>query len=67
MIAERLRSLIEWVRFPKEETQPGGKITISAGVSGYPEDGTTPEEVLNAADKALYRAKAEGRNRVMVA
>jgi len=67
MIAERLRSLIEWARFPKEETQPGGKITISAGVSGYPEDGTTPEEVLNAADKALYRAKAEGRNRVMVA
>jgi len=62
IIAERLRSLVEWVRFPKEETQPGGKITISCGVSSYPEDGETPEEVLNAADKALYRAKREGRN-----
>lgn len=67
IIAERLRSFVEWVRFPKEETQPEGKITISVGVAGYPEDGTTAEEVLNAADKALYRAKAEGRNRIKVA
>lgn len=67
LIAERLRSLIEWYRFPKEETQPGGKITISVGVAGYPEDGEKPEEILWAADSALYRAKQEGRNRVEAA
>jgi diguanylate cyclase (GGDEF)-like protein len=39
-------------------------ITLSAGVSSYPQDGESVEEVLAAADRALYRAKAEGRNRV---
>ncbi|MDQ5985914.1 MAG: hypothetical protein CSYNP_01631 [Syntrophus sp. SKADARSKE-3] len=38
--------------------------TISLGVASYPADGVTVEEVINAADHALYRAKALGRNRV---
>lgn len=37
--------------------------TISLGVATYPGDGTTPQEVLLAADQALYSAKADGRNR----
>jgi diguanylate cyclase (GGDEF)-like protein len=42
-------------------------VTISMGVASYPSNGTDPESVLRAADLALYRAKAEGRDRVVVA
>lgn len=38
--------------------------TISIGVASYPEDGTTVEELINAADRALYRAKHAGKNRI---
>ena len=41
--------------------------TISIGVAAFPEHGTSVEEVLLAADSALYRAKAQGRDRVAVA
>jgi diguanylate cyclase (GGDEF)-like protein len=40
------------------------KITVSAGVATAPANGVTQEELLRAADGALYRAKEEGRNRV---
>jgi diguanylate cyclase (GGDEF)-like protein/PAS domain S-box-containing protein len=43
------------------------KITISAGVAVFPEHGSSAGEVLKAADVALYRAKAEGRDRVAAA
>ena len=66
-VAERLRHMVEWCKFPKEVTQPAGKITISVGVSGYPEDGGSTETLIEAADAALYRAKKEGRNRVVAA
>jgi diguanylate cyclase (GGDEF)-like protein/PAS domain S-box-containing protein len=42
-------------------------VTISLGVAGCPEHGTTVEEVLLAADKAMFRAKEEGRDRTLVA
>lgn len=38
--------------------------TVSVGVALYPEHGSTAEGLLRAADEALYRAKAQGRNRV---
>ncbi len=44
-----------------------GRITLSIGISAFPGHGTTAEELLRAADQALYRAKTEGRNRVVVA
>ena len=44
-----------------------GKITLSFGVAAYPGDGSTAEEVIRAADKALYAAKAAGRDRIMLA
>lgn len=40
--------------------------TFSGGISSFPEDGETAEEVLRKADESLYRAKAEGRNRLIV-
>ena len=42
-------------------------ITLSLGVAAFPDDGGSAEALLGAADRALYRAKAEGRDRVEVA
>ncbi|SMC38022.1 diguanylate cyclase [Papillibacter cinnamivorans] len=47
--------------------KPLGKCTISLGVSSYPENGPTAEALLKAADRALYRAKNDGRDRVVTA
>lgn len=43
-----------------------GPATASIGVAGFPSAGDTPAQLLEVADAALYRAKAEGRNRVLV-
>jgi len=42
-------------------------VTISLGVAVFPENGSTREDVLRAADAALYRAKREGHGRVVMA
>jgi diguanylate cyclase (GGDEF)-like protein len=41
--------------------------TMSVGVAGYPEHGTSSAELILAADSAMYLAKARGRDRVVVA
>jgi len=47
--------------------KPLRKCTFSFGVAAFPEHGLTNEEILKSADIALYRAKSEGRDRVIVA
>ena len=47
--------------------KPLAKCTISLGVAVFPENGLTSESLLKAADNALYRAKNEGRDRVVLA
>ena len=42
-----------------------GVVTASMGVAAFPIHGRSAESVLRAADDALYRAKAEGRDRVV--
>jgi diguanylate cyclase (GGDEF)-like protein len=44
-----------------------GPLTISAGVATFPNQGASAEIVLQSADEALYKAKSEGRDRVVVA
>jgi len=43
-----------------------GRITLSVGIAGYPGSGNDAEELLRKADEALYRAKTEGRDRIVV-
>src|SRR5208337_951444 len=47
------------------ESQPLGKITISAGVATFPVVAANEEEMIKRADKSLYQAKAGGRNQVV--
>jgi diguanylate cyclase (GGDEF)-like protein len=42
------------------------KVTVSVGVSSFPENGRSHEELVSAADQALYRAKGSGKNLVRV-
>ena len=43
------------------------QVTISIGIAAYPDHGTSAQEMINAADKAMYRAKSSGRDRLAVA
>ena len=62
-IADRIRRVVEAVSLAS--SSPEVKITISAGVASLPNpELSTPKELIDAADKALYDAKREGRNRV---
>lgn len=63
-LAEAVRRRVEQQVFPGGHTQPEGKVTLSIGVATYPEDGIDATSLIDAADKALYTAKASGRNRV---
>ncbi len=63
-MAERIRRVVQDHVFPFEEDQPGGNLTVSMGVAGFPEDASESEELIDNADRALYRAKLSGRNRV---
>lgn len=56
-VAERMRKEIE------EESD----VTASIGVASYPDDGQNVENLIRAADEALYRAKRTGKNKVCLA
>ncbi len=63
-MAERIRRVVQEHLFPYEEDQPGGNLTVSIGVASLPDDAQEGEELVDKADRALYRAKQSGRNRV---
>ncbi|MGA1781601.1 MAG: GGDEF domain-containing protein, partial [Planctomycetota bacterium] len=63
--AEEIRAAVERTGIPHAGSGAASVVTVSAGVASiFPRDGVDPEELLSAADQALYRAKAGGRNRV---
>ncbi|MCP4403618.1 MAG: diguanylate cyclase [bacterium] len=62
--AEELRIMVKQLHIPYHEELL--EITISLGVASLPEHGLDARDILHAADTALYQAKAQGRNRVVV-
>ena len=67
-IAERIRNNVseKMVQANGESAPQSYAITVSIGIACYPEHGKTVEVLLENVDKALYRAKNEGKNRVEV-
>jgi len=63
IVAEKIRVGVEGIRVPSVQRE----ITISVGVATAPDHGTEPATVTRVADRALYAAKAGGRNRVELA
>jgi diguanylate cyclase (GGDEF)-like protein len=48
------------------ETELKTDVTMSIGLAVFPDDGQTKDDVLSAADWAMYQAKARGRNQIVV-
>jgi diguanylate cyclase (GGDEF)-like protein len=59
-IAERIRQRIERTEFPKR------KVTVSIGIASLSAEVDSVEQIINAADNALYDAKNQGRNNVQI-
>jgi len=64
-IAERIRVAVAGRTFDVETSSEPIRATVSIGVAGYPKDGTDANELIHQADLAVYRAKLQGRNRVL--
>jgi len=62
--AEKIRKAVYDYRFPNEQVLPGGRLSVSLGVTSYRHDMKEPAEMVEEADVALYRSKAGGRNQV---
>ncbi len=67
-VAEQLRRGVEALGVPHGRSSVSSVVTVSLGVATlFPGPEVSPDELLRRADAALYRAKAEGRNQVLVA
>lgn len=66
IVSERIRTTVKqeipriWRHYPKEQ------LTVSVGIAAFPADGEDGKDVLNNADRALYRAKLEGKDRTVL-
>jgi len=67
VIGERIRRQVERTRYPHGKSQPLGSVTVSIGISMFGQNLDTAEAVIRAADEALYRAKSQGKNRIVTA
>jgi len=62
MIAERIRLDIQRYPFLNENIFPKQRLTVSLGISTFPDNGQTPAELITSSDKSLYQAKNKGKN-----
>lgn len=64
--AERIRHAISARAFEGMEIMPQGKITISIGISSYPDLAKNMEQLIQQADEALYKVKFQNKNQSLV-
>jgi len=65
-VAERIRQAAENGPRLSDGSLPTGIVTVSIGIAFYPWDANNIEEMIQKADRAMYRAKSAGKNRVCV-
>ena len=65
VIADRIRHRVATTHYPHGKSQPLGRVSISVGVSTFSEIVNTADTVIAAADRALYQAKSQGKNRTV--
>ena len=66
IVAEKLRKLVEKEPFPHEKDPPIFRVTISVGVTSFPQDTDSEENIIRLMDQAMYKAKKDGRNRTAI-
>jgi diguanylate cyclase (GGDEF)-like protein len=64
-LAETIRKLVAAYAFPHADQQPLGHVSLSIGVATMSDGIANAEQLLNLADKAVYRAKESGRDRTV--
>jgi diguanylate cyclase (GGDEF)-like protein/putative nucleotidyltransferase with HDIG domain len=64
-IAERIRRTVADKTYDVETSSEPIRATVSIGVAAFPRDGSDANELIHQADLAVYRAKLQGRNRVL--
>jgi diguanylate cyclase (GGDEF)-like protein/putative nucleotidyltransferase with HDIG domain len=64
-VAERIRAAVAARSFEVHTANEPITATISMGVASFPQDASDPNELVHRADLAVYRAKLQGRNRVI--
>lgn len=68
IIAKKMSDQIKALKIPHKQSQVSDIVTVSLGVASLlSTEGLSPMDLISAADKALYKAKNEGRNRIKVA
>jgi diguanylate cyclase (GGDEF)-like protein len=65
-VGDKLRRAVRSIDFPRADGQPGGRITVSVGIARYPGDAQDLGQLVGRADDALYAAKNDGRDRLVV-
>ena len=64
VIAERMRQRVTQMDNSLGKLQPLGTVSVSIGISTYAVNVDTAEKIIEAADRALYKAKVNGKNRI---
>jgi diguanylate cyclase (GGDEF)-like protein len=67
VIGERIRRQIEDTKFGPDQNGDPVRLTVSVGVSCYPENGSPERQLVDSVDQALYKAKGSGKNAIRVA
>jgi diguanylate cyclase (GGDEF)-like protein len=65
-VVERIRKSVYSLMFQAFKKLPGRRLTISAGIAMYPDGGDSIESLIVNADRALYQAKSQGKNRSII-